>query len=436
VAVLLDAEMITRRNRQIQQDFPQLNPALAGLQQDEVAAHVGGIRQDFQRERLEKEARRVAEDRKTVEKKFGATTVVKLLKLCNVASIAELPPIYPQWSGEPKAQHLESLQTALDEEKQECKEDGLQLITTAALLTTCQTVSLVMVSPDSIQTGLNPFRLHEHGDEEQAMTAQSTYKICHNEGGTPSLTDAQEMIQPSAEAPVALFQARQQALRQMIYVAVLQGRNHPLVNALAAYNLRFGSMEGKLQAMMASKPLLPSLLMKRLSMSLSTWYANQLRQPHLYPVPNFIETLDAIESEQPWEPLTPPRFLKALGLTSLPARTPVPALPRAPALPRPAPGGGAPAAPAGAFLNTNFNAIFQPYKDSAITCRDLRGRIGAGPNPLPPLPSSRIDGASMCLAFHAKGVCNPNCGRIADHVSYTEAQYAPLLRWCVECYTA
>ena len=149
-----------------------------------------------------------------MEKKFGATTVVKLLKLCNVASIAELPPIYPQWSGEPKAQHLESLQTALDEEKQECKEDGLQLITTAALLT------------------------NEHGDEEQAMTAQSTYKICHNEGGTPSLTDAQEMIQPSAEAPVALFQVRQQALRQMIYVAVLQGRNHPLVNALAACSLQ------------------------------------------------------------------------------------------------------------------------------------------------------------------------------------------------------
>ena len=80
------------------------------------------------------------------------------------------------------------------------------------------------------------------------------------------------------------------------------------------------------------------------------------------------------------------------------------------------------------FVNTNFNPIFKAYR---FGCRFLKDRIGADTNPLPDLPLSRIgDGKPMCLAFHAKGVCNPNCGRLADHVPYTTAQYEELKNWC------
>ena len=36
----------------------------------------------------------------------------------------------------------------------------------------------------------------------------------------------------------------------------------------------------------------------------------------------------------------------------------------------------------------------------------------------------------MCLAYHTKGQCNVGCGRKADHVPYTNDEYAPLVTWC------
>ena len=38
----------------------------------------------------------------------------------------------------------------------------------------------------------------------------------------------------------------------------------------------------------------------------------------------------------------------------------------------------------------------------------------------------------MCLAFHTKGTCNPNCRRKDDHVEYNTAEYLPLVEWCCE----
>ena len=110
----------------------------------------------------------------------------------------------------------------------------------------------------------------------------------------------------------------------------------------------------------------------------------------------FCSTLDAIENEGHWKPETPASFLSLLGLSALaarpapapPARAPAAATPRAsPARGVPAPSPSPAAASAGGpYLNTAFNSIFQPYKDSSTTCRELRGRIGTGANPLPHHP--------------------------------------------------
>ena len=438
---LTDEFMIQRRLNIVQQDFPELDPSLQGLQQNAIAEQVGGLRMDFQTKHLAEAARREQEKNLSVLKKFGPTTLASLLKICNVQTEEELPGIYKAWAKESKAQHLVTLQQALNNQSIEFQEGGLQIIPTASLLNVCMTAGQKMVDNNAVLSGLNPFRTHEHNDEEKAMAAVTVYSMIHGGGGTPTLDDARNITMPTAVAPLLLYQARQQVKRLEIYVAVCQGATHPLTLALAAYSARFMAMEGKLQTlMMKDEPLLPSLLMKRVSMLLSQWYERQLVQPQLYPAPDFCSTLDAIENEGHWKPETPPSFLNLLGLSALaapapapPARAPAAATPRAPPAARaPAP---SPAAAGGPYLNTAFNPIFQPYKDSSVTCRELRGRIGTGENPLPPLPLSRVDNLAMCLAFHAKGMCNPMCGRIADHVPYTASQYAPLLAWCQECYT-
>ena len=56
-----------------------------------------------------------------------------------------------------------------------------------------------------------------------------------------------------------------------------------------------------------------------------------------------------------------------------------------------------------------------------IKCRDLRKKIKYGK--LPSFPMSKVDGKQMCPAWHVKGMCNPGCLRIPDHVEYETDKY-------------
>ena len=79
--------------------------------------------------------------------------------------------------------------------------------------------------------------------------------------------------------------------------------------------------------------------------------------------------------------------------------------------------------------------LFLEYKKRkkggrAIRCRqDVHDLITKGD--LPKLPPSKVNGKPMCLAWHAKGMCNPDaCPRDPDHVEYSMAEYQPLYGWC------
>ena len=56
-------------------------------------------------------------------------------------------------------------------------------------------------------------------------------------------------------------------------------------------------------------------------------------------------------------------------------------------------------------------------------------------NATDPLPPSKVDPSlAMCLAWHAKGLCNTACRNRADHVTYTNSEYQPLVVWCTADY--
>jgi hypothetical protein len=71
-----------------------------------------------------------------------------------------------------------------------------------------------------------------------------------------------------------------------------------------------------------------------------------------------------------------------------------------------------------------------------ITSKWVRDEVKAGR--LPALPRSKMDASiPMCLAWHSKGMCNPNtCPSKDDHVDYTPAEYTNtdpnkgLKTWC------
>ena len=83
--------------------------------------------------------------------------------------------------------------------------------------------------------------------------------------------------------------------------------------------------------------------------------------------------------------------------------------------------------------NPTFDtSLFGEYKTSAIKSKTLRDKIKK--QEIQTLPTSRIDGSPMCLAYHTKGQCNTKCPQIADHVPYTSAENVDLATWCIKCY--
>jgi len=84
--------------------------------------------------------------------------------------------------------------------------------------------------------------------------------------------------------------------------------------------------------------------------------------------------------------------------------------------------------------NTHFNsALFLSYKMMPIKSRTLRDKIDSGV--LGPLPKSKANAsATMCLSWHTKGQCNTGCKLKGDHISYSEQEYVPMVKWCSDNY--
>ena len=85
--------------------------------------------------------------------------------------------------------------------------------------------------------------------------------------------------------------------------------------------------------------------------------------------------------------------------------------------------------------NENFHQVLfgeikaRTVGGKTVKSRDVRDKLRKGD--LPPLPASKADGKPMCLAWHTKGICNPDCPRAPDHgATYSVEDYKPLCDWC------
>ncbi len=447
-AILADPEMIERRNRILTTDFPGLGDPGNEAAQNAIATELGGLRSDLNAQRREDNQRRELNAATSVANFWGPVMSQRICALCGVGSLEELPPdsFFRLVAESKKYQRLTLLQTQVDAQKGIAQQDGLEFVVTPAILATVMGLSFVMVDPDSVKTGFQPFRLHPATSVEEALNTQHVYEMMRGENTAPSVSDAQQMSRATAECPTRMFQVREHIRRTELLLRTMAdiGPCKELADALNAYLLKFTSMEAMLHVLGETDRLFPAMLIKRVAMKMSDWFKKQFKLPYPVPVPDFAETLEKIENEEHWQPLASPRFLRALGLTQPNPRPPVaPGPGRAAPRPQAQPAAAAAAAAAQAvevpqeprvFNNVNFNTRFAPFRESTATCRDVRSNIGDGPNQHRALPRSRIDGQPMCLAFHAKGVCNPNCGRIADHVPYTNEQYDELFAWCEECF--
>ena len=431
-----DAILDERRRRILEGDFPVLNPALAIVQNNQIATQLGEVVDQFKESRRDATARAAAKTNKPPQDYLGPVGTTRLLRYCNVATPGQFPVFWHQIARSPKAQHLSILQWELTRVKNDIGEPDLEFTATAPLLENVKSLQWEMSNNDSIHTGLNNFLLSDEVMQD-AIGSTALYELMHGEGAAPSLADAQSLLRAKASAPRMIYQSRQQTRRFEVLLRVILGPHHELSRALSAYNARVLSSESRLHVLQADHLLLPTMLCKKVAVSSSNWFRNQTTSPAPLPVPNFCQVFDDIDNEHPWQPVMSPAFLAALRLDTLhhpfsppPAQTPAPRNP-----PPPPPNGNPPPPPATPDVgqrnnNVAFNtALFVTYKDSGTPCRSVRAKINRGD--LPPLPMSKVNPTmEMCLGWHTKGMCNSNCSKKDDHVPYTDVEYQPLVQWC------
>ena len=72
-------------------------------------------------------------------------------------------------------------------------------------------------------------------------------------------------------------------------------------------------------------------------------------------------------------------------------------------------------------------SIFGAYRTLSVTYHAIRDRARESSVEL---SRSKVDPANpMCLAFHAKGMCNARCRCVFDHVAYTDSELEELEIW-------
>ena len=432
-APLADHLLLGRHRQHLELDFPLLGANVAQIQQHQIANQLGQLVAEARANRnADAAARAVKVAGKTPTQFLGAVGVVKLLRYCNLANAAGLPTFWMSVSASPKKQQLSILQWEIDRIKLLVNEPDLEFTATGPLLEAILKLNWAMETNDSVTTGLNLFLLHAGLSQEESLGLQQVWEMLHSNGAAPSMSDAERLMTVKAGAPVVLHEARHQLRRYEIILKAVIGENHPLSLMLHTCCNRMLSMESFLHRQQLHAQYLPVKILKRIAVLCSVWFRNQVSSPNLVTIPILDKLFDDMLEENYWEPTLSSTFLYAVGLSA-----PVPSFPTS--SPRPAPASNPQVAnPPVARTddranNTTFNAtLFSSYKNCTTQCRSLRLKIQR--NELRALPLSKIDNLAMCLAWHAKGLCNTNCSRSADHVAYTATEYEPFLAWCQECF--
>ena len=423
---LADHVLMARQRNMLEVDFPFLSNNVAHVQTNQIAAQVGLLVSEARANRAaEAAARATTLAGKTPLQFLGPVGLLKLLRYCQVGSAAQLPPFWVALADAPKRQQLSILQWEINRVKELVNEPDLEFTATGPLLEAITKLNWEMNNSDSVTTGLNVFMVGD-ASKEEANSSQQLWELLHSNGAAPSLADATSLLKVKAGAPIHLHETRHQLRRFEIIVSIIMGAAHPLTTCLSTCGNRMLSMERFLYRSQSDVEYLPVKILKRIAVPTSIWFQNQSASPTPITPPNLSQLFDDMLADNYWQPTLTSAFLSSVGLS-----TPTPgSRPNAPnSAPPPPP------VVAGANPDRNNNlafntALFSTYKASSITCRSLRDKIRAGD--LPALPNSKVDRQVMCLAWHTKGMCNVNCSRKADHVSYTAGEYAGLVTWCTQ----
>jgi hypothetical protein len=444
---LSDEDLLKHRRRILENDFPLLNSAQGTIQQNQIATQLGILIQDNRANARLVEERRIESKQKPLSNFIGPRGVALLLLICNVTSEDQLPPLWKELAQASKSNQLSVLQFAVDETKTRCSEPELQFIVDPGMLQLVKNVAFEMPSLDSLTGGLTVFLFYEKMEAE-AYLANATYATLLNGTAGATTADLMPLIKAKVKAPLSDMDVRHMHRRMEIFTKTLFGDHHPIPVALESFLTRYLAMEStmtRLQLVHQENHLRHTMVCRKTSLALCTWFRRRRMQSGPLPPPDFVQFFDDVQEDRNWEQIVPSTALQQLGLQAITRNhQPIPSI-TSPQAPPAGGGGGTGSAVAGSratngtrLNNTAFlSSMFSRFKDmTQVSCKSLRDKIRDGD--LPPLPKSKVEVEKpVCLAWHTRAECNTNCSCKYDHVlTYTAAECQPLLAWCNENFHA
>jgi predicted RecA/RadA family phage recombinase len=436
---LADGDLIRHRTVLVQHKLPGLHqtPTLAAGQA--IAASVSELATEQRAYRQDMADRHAQSKKKTVDEYFGAH-LHTVLRMCNVANVGELPPIYQAMADNGRKKHRSTMQQSMDEMLDRMGLSDFPCVISADLATKVSDFMWVN-HPEDLGVGIHPFSVGEMNPDTVIALQESArnYDLITMGSVAPNLDDCRTLVGSGDKVsiPTSLVALDCQNHIFLAFLNVFLGQGHPVSIAWAEHT---STTKNRLVLLQSYKPrtprhefLLPALVQRWAQLRWSYWVRCQRSSYAHAPPPDWGDIWRCVHHRSDWESPLPERYLTSIvpGPQStsrqvITAPSPPPTPPAAPTTTR------TPAKDAKTTLErcVAFDKAYLPYKNSNKRVRDVIKAADERGHAVP----RNSHGKDMCVSYHVKGVCNSNCGRKADHRAHDAAESKTLLAWCVEAF--
>ena len=435
-----DSDLISFLMDLVERDLPGLSAASGNAGASLVASSIGDLVYEHQEDRRSAERRRKDADTKSPDK-FWGDSINNVINLCQVSSMADLPPLYAKISSSAaRAQRLEhqrlmSLAVATHA-------PGYKIIVTPSLHSKLINLEFVLQDKDDLRSGFTCFLFGQFtpGQRQAAARKANTYDMIVGAAAAPSLADAATITtDDNIEPPSRYAEGRSMGKRTLGAIALWFGDNHPLCEEWAEFLIEWEQREEELEFYETTDPrmkkFLATLILRWAQLQVSYWIERQWSKKTNVRVPDLTKVFRKIDLGKSWEPRLPEHIMARLFLKSKKSgrddRD-------TDADKEKSPRNGDPVKPpdkqktSSASVNMAYKiTMFGTY--AILKCR-VKDVLAVATKRLPKSPHDPAGKQDMCVSFHVKGQCNNNCKCLLDHRAHADADDEKLLAWCKECY--
>jgi hypothetical protein len=376
---------------------------------------------------------------KTPNDYYGEGLVI-LLRVCHVATSAELPKLWHMI-----AQSTKRNERTVIEETFRAVADSLNLLpfvphVSPAFAKKLVTLAFSHYDVDDLEEGIHPF-LATFKDQRARAEARHITNLYDDVmmGAGAQLSDLAALrAAEKVGVPLDLISVGYTYQGFRVVLHSMFGPSHVLTQAYDRFLSAFLRDEHYIATVLPTMAT-PGQLVRHTQIRVSNWFTMQVQHPERVPVPDFTDMLTKIRHQEPWAPRMPAAYDYHPQAPRGPVRfTPASPTPPTVAAPTTAPPvvpltvpNASPAPGRGTRVNNpSYHADFLSFKTLGLPLKQVRDKATSANKPIP----KNTKGTEHCLSFHVNGFCWDNCSRKEDHRTHSNHEHKALVDWCKVCY--